>query len=530
MATTTAGTADDIVLDPKRDRLVILASSLGTIFEWYDFFLYGILASLLGRLFFATGNPTTELLFSLGAFAVGFFFRPIGALIFGHFGDKIGRKYTFLVTISLMGGATAAIGLLPTYASAGLLAPVLLLLLRMLQGMALGGEYGGAAIYVAEHAPAGRRGFYTSFIQIAAPVGFLLCLVVVLATRHSMSTESFEAWGWRVPFLLSLLLLALSLFIRMKLAESPVFQAMKSAGTTSKNPIVESLSDRANLGKVMVAMIGVTAGMTVVFYTSQFATLYFLQGTTRIPEEQALLYMAVGAFFAAPAFVTAGWLSDKVGRKTVLLTGYVLSLLLVFPIFHLIAGGANPALAVATAYSPVTIELPACDYSVFVKPTSDCGKALDFISKRGIDHSKRPADTLALVVGGERVEGFNKDAYTAALVRAGYPDVADPARISHWRIILGVVMIVILSGITYGPLAAILVEMFPAKIRYTSLSIPYHIGSGYFGGFLPLISQYIVVRTGDAYAGLWYTIAVVALAFVVSAIWLKDGRHVDIHA
>ena len=365
---TTAGTADDIVLDPKRDRLVILASSLGTIFEWYDFFLYGILASLLGRLFFATGNPTTELLFSLGAFAVGFFFRPIGALIFGHFGDKIGRKYTFLVTISLMGGATAAIGLLPTYASAGLLAPVLLLLLRMLQGMALGGEYGGAAIYVAEHAPAGRRGFYTSFIQIAAPVGFLLCLVVVLATRHSMSTEAFEAWGWRVPFLLSLLLLALSLFIRMKLSESPVFQAMKTAGTTSKNPIVESLSDRANLGKVMVAMIGVTAGMTVIFYTSQFATLYFLQGTTRIPEEQALLYMAVGAFFAAPAFVTAGWLSDKIGRKTVLLTGYVLSLILVFPIFHLIADGANPALAEATRKSPVTIELPACDYSVFVKP------------------------------------------------------------------------------------------------------------------------------------------------------------------
>jgi MFS family permease len=521
---------DDIVLDPKRDRLVILASSLGTIFEWYDFFLYGILASLLGRLFFATGNPTTELLFSLGAFAVGFFFRPVGALIFGHFGDKIGRKYTFLVTISLMGGATAAIGLLPTYATAGLLAPVLLLVLRTLQGMALGGEYGGAAIYVAEHAPAGRRGFYTSFIQIAAPVGFLLCLVVVLSTRHAMSAEDFEAWGWRVPFLLSLLLLALSLFIRMKLAESPVFQAMKTAGTTSKNPIIESLSDRANLGKVMVAMIGVTAGMTVIFYTSQFATLYFLQGTTRIPEEQALLYMAVGAFFAAPAFVTAGWLSDKIGRKTVLLTGYALSLILVFPIFHLIADGANPALAEAIKKSPVTIELPACDYSVFVKPMSDCGKALDFISKRGIDYRKQPAATLALDVGGQRVEGFDKSAYTAALVAAGYPDVADPARIVHWKIILGVVLIVILSGITYGPLAAILVEMFPAKIRYTSLSIPYHIGSGYFGGFLPLISQYIVVRTGDAYAGLWYTIAVVAVAFLVSAIWLKDGRHVDIHA
>jgi MFS-type transporter involved in bile tolerance (Atg22 family) len=523
-------TDDNEVLDPQRDRLVIIASSLGTIFEWYDFFLYGILASLLGRLFFATGNPTTELLFSLGAFAVGFFFRPIGAVIFGHFGDKIGRKYTFLVTISLMGGATAAIGLLPTFATAGLWAPAMLLTLRTLQGMALGGEYGGAAIYVAEHAPPGKRGYYTSFIQVAAPIGFLLCLVVVLSTRHAMSAEAFEAWGWRVPFLLSLVLLALSLYIRMKLAESPVFQAMKSAGTTSKNPILESFSDRANFGKVMVAMIGVTAGMTVVFYTSQFATLYFLQGTTRIPEEQALIYMAVGAFFAAPAFVGAGYLSDKVGRKQVMLVGYALTLLLVFPIFRLIADGANPALAEATRVSPVVIELPACDYSVFVKPASDCAKALDFISKRGIDHGKRDAPALAMLVGGQRVEGFDKAAYTAALVAAGYPDVADPARIVHWKIILGVVAIVILSGLTYGPLAAILVEMFPARIRYTSLSIPYHIGSGYFGGFLPLISQYIVVRTGDAYAGLWYTIAVVAVAFTVSAIWLEDRRHIDIHA
>lgn len=522
-------TVDDPGLDPARDRLVIVASSLGTIFEWYDFFLYGILASLLGRLFFATGNPTTELLFSLGAFAIGFFFRPIGAVIFGYFGDRIGRKYTFLVTISLMGGATAAIGLLPTFATAGLWAPALMLMLRTLQGMALGGEYGGAAIYVAEHAPAGKRGFYTSFIQVAAPVGFLLCLVVVLATRHAMSVEAFETWGWRVPFLMSLLLLALSLFIRMKLAESPVFQAMKSAGTTSKNPLLESFSDRANIGKVMVAMIGVTAGMTVIFYTSQFATLYFLQGTTRIPEEQALLYLAAGALIAAPTYVFFGWLSDKVGRKKLMLIGYALTLLLLFPIFRMIAGAANPALAEATQSSPVSLELPACDYSVFVKPESDCGKALDFISKRGIDHRTVASQELALVVGGKRVEGFDKPAYTEALVAAGYPDVADPARIVHWKIVLGVVMIVMLSGITYGPLAAILVEMFPAKIRYTSLSIPYHIGSGYFGGFLPVISQYIVVRTGDAYAGLWYTMAVVALALVVSAVWLKDRRDVDIN-
>ena len=524
----TAMAGDAQALDPKRDRLVIVASSLGTVFEWYDFFLYGILASLLGRLFFATGNPTTELLFSLGAFAVGFFFRPIGAVIFGYFGDRIGRKYTFLVTISIMGGATAAIGLLPTYASAGLWAPALMLGLRTLQGIALGGEYGGAAIYVAEHAPPGRRGFYTSFINVSASVGFLLCLVVVLATRHSMSVESFETWGWRLPFLISLLLLAVSLFIRMKLAESPVFQAMKSAGTTSKNPLLESFSDRANIGRVLVAMVGAAAGMTVIFYTAQFSTLYFLQGTTRIPEEQALLYLAAGALVAAPSFVIAGWLSDKIGRKKVLMTGYALTLVLLFPIFHLIADGANPALAEATAAAPVVIELPECAYSVFIKPVSDCGKALDFVSKRGIDYVKRPAPDLALLVGGKQVTGFDKLAYTAALTAAGYPDVADPTRISHWKILLGVVALVMLSGITYGPLAAILVEMFPARIRYTSLSIPYHVGSGYFGGFLPLISQYIVVRTGQAYAGLWYTFVVVAVAFVVCAVWMRDGRHVDI--
>jgi MFS family permease len=307
-----------------------------------------------------------------------------------------------------------------------------------------------------------------------------------------------------------------------------VFQAMKEAGTTSKNPIIESLGDRANFGRVMVAMLGVTAGMTVIFYTSQFSTLYFLQGTTRIPEEQALLYMAVGALVAAPAFVFFGAMSDRFGRKRLMMIGYALTLALLFPIFHLIADGANPALADATRTSPVTIELPPCDYSVFLKPASDCAKALDFISKRGVDHTKKPAETLAMTVGGQRVEGFDKAAYTAALVAAGYPDVADPARIVHWKILLAVILIVMLSGITYGPLAASLVEMFPARIRYTSLSIPYHIGSGYFGGFLPLISQYIVVRTGNAYAGLWYTMAVVAMAFIVCAIWLKETRDVDL--
>ncbi len=517
-----------VSLDPKRDRLVIIASSLGTVFEWYDFFLYGILASLLGRLFFTTGNPTTELLFSLFAFAIGFFFRPLGAVIFGHFGDRIGRKYTFLVTIALMGGATAAIGLLPTYATAGVWAPVLLLLLRTLQGLALGGEYGGAAIYVAEHAPQGRRGMYTSWIQVSVPSGFLLCLIVVLTCRHTMTTEQFEAWGWRVPFLVSLVMLSISLYVRMKLAESPIFQAMKAAGTTCKNPIVESFSDRANIKMVLVALFGVAAGLTVVYYTSQFGTLYFLQGTARIPEEEALLYMAVGALIAAPLYVGFGWMSDRFGRKKLLLIGYAVSALLVFPLFHLMADGANPALGEAIKASPVTIDLPPCKFNVFVKPDNECSRALDYLTKRGISYAKRDAAELALNVGAARIAGFSKDGYTAALVAAGYPDKADPARKTPWKIILGVAVMVALSAMTYGQVAAIMVELFPARIRYTSMSIPYHIGTGYFGGFLPFISQYIVVSTGDAYSGLWYTVGVVVMAFIVSLIWLPETKDRDI--
>ncbi len=529
MATAAATSANGIIpLDPKRDRLVIIASSLGTVFEWYDFFLYGILASLLGRLFFTTGNPTTELLFSLFAFAVGFFFRPLGAVIFGHFGDRIGRKYTFLVTIALMGGATAAIGMLPTFAQAGVWAPILLLLLRTLQGLALGGEYGGAAIYVAEHAPPGKRGMYTSWIQVSVPAGFLLCLVVVLTCRHTMTTEQFEAWGWRVPFLLSLVMLTISLYVRMKLSESPVFQAMKEAGTTSKNPVVECFSTKRNTGMVLVGLFGVAAGLTVIYYTSQFGTLYFLQGTARIPEEEALLYMAVGALIAAPLYVGFGWLSDRFGRKKLLLIGYAVSALLVFPLFHLMADGANPALGEAIKASPVTIELPPCNFSVFVKPDSDCGRALDFLTKRGISYRKLDSTELALRVGEQRVAGFSKDAYTAAIVAAGYPDKADPARKTPWKIILGVAVMVALSAMTYGQVAAIMVELYPAKIRYTSMSIPYHIGTGYFGGFLPFISQYIVVSTGDAYSGLWYTVGVVAMAFVVSLIWLPETKDRDI--
>ena len=515
------------------NRLVITASSLGTVFEWYDFFVYGILAALLGRLFFPSDNTTAALLASLATFGAGFGVRPFGALVFGYFGDRVGRKYTFLVTITLMGLGTAAIGVIPTYASAGIWAPALLVSLRLLQGLALGGEYGGAAIYVAEHAPQNKRGQFTSWIQVSVVGGFLLAVIVVLGFRHAMSKEAFEAWGWRLPFLASLLMLAVSLYIRLKLRESPVFRAMKEAGTTSRNPLLDSLREPGNLGRVLVALFGVAAGLTVIYYTSQFGTLYFLQGTARVPEEEALLYMAVGATLAAPLYVGFGALSDRIGRKKLLLVGYVLSMILVFPLFHMMADGANPALARAAVTAPVRVELPECDFSVFAaKQTKPCAQALAYLSKRGIGYAKVPPyrdGEVALNVGQTRIAGFDDKAYTAALQAAGYPDKADPNEKRPWKIILAIALMVALSAMTYGQVAAILVEMFPARIRYTSMSIPYHIGAGYFGGFLPFISQYIVVRTGDAYAGLWYTVGVVAMAFVVSLLFLpaKWGQPLD---
>ncbi len=518
-----AAVGEDTGLDIKRDRLVITASSLGTVFEWYDFFVYGILAALLGKLFFPSDNPTAATLASLAIFGAGFGVRPFGAILFGYFGDKIGRKYTFLVTITLMGGATAAIGFLPTFASAGLWAPALLLLMRCLQGLALGGEYGGAAIYVAEHAPPGKRGQYTSWIQASVAGGFLLAVVVVLTTRTAMTPESFEAWGWRVPFAISLLLLAVSLWIRLKLSESPVFQAMKAAGTTSKNPIVDSFKYPGNVKRIFVAMFGVAAGLTVIYYTSQFGTLYFLTGPARVPETDALIYMAIGATIAAPLYVVFGWLSDKVGRKKLLLTGYGLAMLSVFPLFHMMANAANPDLERATRTSPVTLSLPDCDFNVLNRThTIECAKALNFLTKRGIGYSKSPSETVSIKVGDTVVQGFDEKAYVAALEAAGYPDKSDPAKRQPWKIVLAVALMVGLSAMTYGQVAAILVEMFPARIRYTSMSIPYHIGTGYFGGFLPYISQYIVARTGDAYSGLWYMVGVTAMAFVVALIWLPE--------
>ena len=536
--------AHDTVFDAKRDRLVILASSLGTVFEWYDFFVYGTLAALLGNYFFPSDNSGAALLKSLAAFGVGFGVRPLGAIVFGYFGDKVGRKYTFLATITLMGFATALVGVLPTYAEIGLWAPAGLLLLRVLQGLALGGEYGGAAIYVAEHAPVDKRGFYTSFIQASVVGGFLLSIAVVLGVTALVGKENFLAWGWRIPFLFSLLLLGISLYIRLKLKESPVFAAMKASGTVSTNPIRDSIREPGNLKPVLVALFGVAAGLTVIWYTAQFQTLYFLQQAARVDQTSAQVLLGIAACISAPLFVLSGWLSDKIGRKPLMVAGYGATLLLLFPLFHMIADAANPALAAASARAPVTIANASCGYNPFAAKAQDseCGQVLDYFAKKGVGYTKVAGDGVTTVtIGSARIAGLQPKAFEAALQAAGYPGSvdaatgkwdlrADPAQRDDVSILLACVTLGLLSAMTYGPVAAILVELFPARIRYTSLSVPYHLGTGWFGGFLPFVAQYIVVKTGNVFGGLWYTFAVVAVALLVTLFFLPETRGSDVDA
>ncbi|MBA3676897.1 MAG: MHS family MFS transporter [Sphingosinicella sp.] len=531
MATAAAG---DLVVDPKRDRLVIVASTLGTVFEWYDFFVYGTLASLLATKFFPSDNPAVSFLIFLASFGVGFGMRPLGAILFGYLGDRLGRKYTFLVTITLMGVATAAVGLLPTYAQIGVAAPILLVLLRILQGLALGGEYGGAAIYVAEHAPRNRRGFYTSFIQAGVIGGFLLSVTVVLVSNAFVDPVEWEAWGWRVPFLFSLLLLAVSLWVRLKLKESPVFQAMKDAGETCRNPIKESFDTWPKMKLVLVALFGIAAGLTVIWYTAQFQALYFLQNALRIEDNAARLMIGVGAIFSLFWFILFGWLSDKVGRKKPIVIGYALTILLMFPLFHWMAAAANPELARAMESNPVVVTGSDCSYDPFATKgqATACGKILDILSKKGIAYSTAEGAAgaePAITIGGTAASS-DPAALDIALKDAGYKlEKSRPSFEQAVRVILAIVVIGFLSGMTYGPVAALLVELFPARVRYTSMSVPYHIGTGYFGGFLPFISQYIVARTGDPFAGIWYTIAVAAMALVVTLLWLPEtaGKELD---
>ena len=515
-------------------RLVIAASSAGTIFEWYDFFIYGTLAAIIGKAFFPAENATLQVLLVWAGFAVGFGFRPLGAILFGFLGDRLGRKYTFLVTVTLMGIATAGVGLVPSAKSIGLAAPALVILLRVAQGLALGGEYGGAAIYVAEHAAPGRRGYLTSYIQASVVGGFVLSLIVVLSCKALLSPEAWTAWGWRIPFVLSLALLAVSLWMRLKLSESPVFQAMKEQGELSGNPFVESFTYPGNKRRIFIALFGIAAGLTVIWYTAMFSGLSFLKSAMRLDDTAAEIIVGIGAGVGCLFFILFGHLSDRIGRKKPIVIGYALTLLLLFPIFWAIGAVANPGLAAAAAKNPVVVSGPDCSYSPFSseQPTQ-CGKLLGDLAGSGVAYQLQVAPGLALAVGGSQVDlaaypwadkAARAKQLQTTLAGFGY-DFArvKPGMGQAIAIIAGLLCLMALSGATYGPVAALLSEMFPPRIRYSSMSIPYHLGTGYFGGFLPLISSYIVAKSGNPYAGLWYTWVVVLVALVV-AIWgLRGG-------
>ena len=529
------------VVDRATMRLIIVASSMGTIFEWYDFFIYGTLAAIIGKTFFPAGNATLQTLLVWAGFAVGFGFRPLGAMLFGFLGDRLGRKYTFLVTVTLMGIATAGVGLIPSAANIGLAAPALVIGLRVLQGLALGGEYGGAAIYVAEHAAPGRRGYYTGYIQASVVGGFVLSLIVVLSCKSSFGAAQWADWAWRVPFVLSLALLAVSLWMRLKLSESPVFREMQEAGELAGNPFVESFTYPRNKRRIFVALFGVAAGLTVIWYNSMFFALSFLKGAMRVEDTHAELLIGAAALVGMVLFVVAGHVSDKIGRKLPIVVGYALTLVLLFPLYHAIGDAANPGLAAAAVRAPVVVAGPDCHYDPFAsEQATPCGKLLGDLAGMGVAYGLEKAPALALSVGGTVLPVGQYDWKDKAkrasqlqgwLAPAGYT-LAKVAP-DFWaavRILLPLFGLMALSAATYGPVAALLTEMFPARIRYSSMSIPYHFGTGYFGGFLPLIASYIVARTGDPYAGLWYTWGVVLVALVVALFGLKGGLPRDFEA
>jgi MFS family permease len=540
-------------------RRVIFASSLGTVFEWYDFYLYGSLAAIISKQFFSGVNPTAGFIFALLAFAAGFAVRPFGALVFGRLGDLVGRKYTFLITILIMGMSTFIVGILPSYARIGIAAPVILILLRLLQGLALGGEYGGAATYVAEHAPHGKRGAYTSWIQTTATLGLFLSLLVILGCRLVLGTPAFEAWGWRIPFLVSLALLAISVWIRVKLNESPLFQAMKAEGKTSKAPLRESFAEWGNLKIVLLALFGLTAGQAVVWYTGQFYTLFFLTQILKVDAQTANLLIATSLLLATPFFLVFGSLSDRIGRKPIIMTGLLLAALTYFPIFRAITHYANPALADAQERAPVAVIADPDYCSVQFNPvgtskfTSPCDVAKAALVRRGVPYSNEHVNVTAgprtpspgRSVDPRRVDGHpvvRRDAprrgrrgqgvrllRSAARSRsAGYPASAAPERINKPMLTFLLWILVIYVTMVYGPIAAMLVELFPTKIRYTSMSLPYHIGNGWFGGFLPPIAFAIVAATGSIYSGLWYPIAVAAITLVIGVLFVHETRDVDI--
>ena len=533
----------------QNDRMIVGAASAGTVFEWYDFYLYGSLTAFISLHFFSGVNETTGFILALMAFAAGFAVRPFGAIVFGRLGDLWGRKNTFLVTMLLMGLSTFAVGLLPDYSQIGVAAPIILVGLRLVQGLAMGGEYGGAAIYVAEHAPEGKRGLYTSWIQTTATLGLFLSLVVIILVRTQVGEDAFKAWGWRIPFLVSAVLLAVSMWIRLKLNESPVFQKMVDEGRTSKRPLTEAFADRANLKLVVLALVGLTAGQAVVWYTGQFYALFFLEKTLKVDGLTTNALVATALLIGTPFFVVFGWLSDKIGRKPIILAGCLLAVLTFFPIFKALTTAANPALAAATASAPVTVIADPADCALQFDPigksafASSCDIAKSALASAGVSYQNEaaPAGTLARVRIGQAeiasVDGRNQSredlaearaAWTktlgATLSEAGYPAKADPAQINKPLVVGLLTLLVLYVTMVYGPIAAALVEMFPARIRYTSMSLPYHIGNGWFGGFLPATAFAMVAASGDIYRGLWYPIIIAAVTLVVGGLFIREMR------
>ncbi len=540
------------------ERKVIFASSLGTVFEWYDFYLYGSLAAIIGKQFFSGLNETSQFLFALLAFSAGFAVRPFGAIVFGRLGDLVGRKYTFLITILLMGLSTFIVGVLPSYTSIGIAAPIILIALRLVQGLALGGEYGGAATYVAEHAPHGKRGAYTSWIQTTATLGLFLSLIVILVTRNSLGEAVFADWGWRIPFAVSILLLAVSVWIRLSLNESPAFRKMKSEGKLSKAPLTEAFGTWSNLKIVILSLVGLTAGQAVVWYTGQFYALFFLTQTLKVDNSTANILLALALLAATPFFVVFGTLSDKIGRKPIIMAGCLLAALTYFPIFQQITHYANPALELAQQKSPVVVvaDPSSChfQFEAFAKPgkpafSDSCDLATSVLAKASVSYTIQPAPagSVAQVKIGDKtlpsfegaplepavfkttVADFNKS-MAAEIKAAGYPAKADDAQINKPMVWLLLFVLVIYVTMVYGPIAAMLVELFPTRIRYTSMSLPYHIGNGWFGGFLPPIAFALVAYKGNIYSGLWYPIVIAVMTLVIGSLFLKDTKDVDIYA
>lgn len=519
----------------KEERFVIFSSSLGTVFEWYDFFLYATLAPFFATLFFPPGNEMAALMSAFATYAAGFLVRPFGALVFGRIGDMAGRKYAFLITIIVMGAATFAVGLLPTYASIGWLAPIFLVSLRLLQGLALGGEYGGAATYVAEHSSPGKRGFTTSFIQATATIGFFLALLVIGLCRILLDAEAFSVWGWRLPFLVSLVLLIFSIVIRLRLNESPVFQKMLAEDRASKQPLTDSFLRYPNNKFAALALFGATAGQGVVWYTGQFYALFFLQITLKLDFLLAYGLIAGCLVIATPLFVFFGWLSDRIGRLKIILAGCALAALTYFPLFGALSEAVNPDLAAFQKNNPVVLSADAsqCNMHIFVGPWShftDCDRAQDFVTKLGVSFERRdaPGQNISISIGEIGIEGWDTARWQTAFTTAGLPARADPDKVNWLQAGLALLIMMIYVTMVYGPIAAYLVELFPAKIRYTSMSLPYHIGNGWFGGMLPLLATAIVASTGNIYNGLWYPILIAAMTFIIGFLFLHETKDTDI--